>query len=629
MGVILESILNRLSVAALAVATLVACASPAGAATPGSTGLRLQLPNHQQYTLTSPGDLPKLTQDLDQLIHGGERFLAQRKADRKQQRTETPLAEMSRAQLRSYHAEPLDLPTGNELRGLRELQSLCLRLTAASAPDERTNTMRLMVETARSLENLHRQPVPERVEVALIPFLFFDYLHRPVGKGTTIAANLRPPSGNEDASRIDPPASRFWTRPPPIAQANLFSGPGRGDRPDYERVLWEYDEPKTGFGSNPGFKLKHGALELKVKFGELHSEAFTVRVFHALGYNVEQTDYARSLQIRYDRRLFREFHLRKEMGMRFHFLGIVPTGRVALQKRHDPFQFIAEAVLKDGTRLTGPELKRRLLRDPERRHPEDDPANFDPTFEAAIAHLVTRAANVQVREAGAQNLGSWEFGGLGHEHLRELRGVALLAAWLGWPDARFDNTRIKVVTTGATTELKHYFSDLGGGLGKGGGVFSWRSDQPNLFDWTFTQPARRQGNGQMTIPFRIVNYRPIDRTPAFKEMTLDDARWMARMIGQFTEEQIVHGLVASGWDSAAVRLLTEKLLSRRDAMIKDLELAGEIPLLRPDGPRKQLSYDPATDGPAVVKLPTGQTISAPVSDQKVVAGRRVRQPGLP
>jgi hypothetical protein len=108
-------------------------------------------------------------------------------------------------------------------------------------------------------------------------------------------------------------------------------------------------------------------------------------------------------------------------------------------------------------------------------------------------------------------------------------------------------------------------------------------------------------------------------------MTFDDARWMARMIGQFTEEQIIQGLIASGWDSAAVRLLTEKLVSRRDQMIKDLELTSEIPPLRPQGARRNISYDPSTDGLIVTTLADGQKITTSVSDQKVVAGCLVGQ----
>ncbi len=607
------SCFSRFRLPALAVAALFALVPRAETASPDSAGFSLELPNHQRYTLTVPADSLRLAPDLDQLIRDEEEYLAQRKAERKKLRAETPLAEMSPAQLKSYHAEPMVLPTNNELRGLRTLQVLARQLDAATTPDERTNTLRLMVEIARSLENLHCPPIPARVEVGLIPFLFLDYLHRPVGRGTTVAANLQPPPGSTDASRTDPPDSTFWRKPAAIAQADLFHCLGRGGWPDYAQVLWEYDEPKTSFGANPGFTLKSGRVELKAKFGEVHSEPFTVRIFHALGYNVEQTDYAPSLRIKYDRRLFREFHQRKELDLEFRVLAVVPVLHLALQRRHDPFQFITEAVLKDGTRLTGQALKARLLLDPKRAQPEDDPANFDRAFEATIAHLVTREANVQVRDPGAQNLGPWRFGGLGHEHLRELRGVALLAAWLGWTDTRCDNTRIKVVTTGAATEVKHYFSDLGGGLGKGAGLFSWQSDAPNLFDWTFTTPPRRVDQGRLTIPFRIVNYRPIDRTPAFKEMTTDDARWMARLIAQLTEAQLIQGLIASGWDDAEVRLLTEKLLSRRDRMIQDLGLAAEIPPLRPEGARRNLAYDPVE----------GSTKGGRPMSQKIVAGRIV------
>ena len=611
----------------LAGATLFAFVPIAVQAAADAKSLRLNLPDHRGYDLTAPDELPKLARNLDQLVHDEEQFLAARKAERKDLRAQTPLAEMSHTELKNYFDEPLDLPTGNELRGLRELQTLLAQLRQAPDPPARTNTMRLMLETARSLENLRRTPIPTRVEVTLMPFLFYEYLHRPIGKGTTVAANIPLQPDASDSSRMDPSDSTFWTKPPAIAQADLFHCFGRSDWPDYEQIQWEYEEPKTSFGSNPGFKLKHGELELKAKFGELHSETFAVRIFHALGYNVEQTDHAPSLRIKYDRRLLREFHLRKELALHFQILGVIPAGHVSVQKHYDPFQFITEAVLKDGSRLTGSELKQRLLHDPGHEHLEDDPTNFDRTFEAQIDHLVTSEANVQLRDATVQNLGSWDFGGLGHEHLRELRGVALLAAWLGWTDARFDNTRIKLVKTGETVELKHYFSDLGGGLGKSSGVFSWQSDRPNLFAWTCTTPPREQGKGRMTIPFRIVNYRPIDQVPAFKEMTLDDARWMARMIGQLTEQQIIQALIGSGWDSAEVRLLTEKLISRRDHIIQDFGLTGEIALLRPRGVRRDFSYDPMTDGAIETTLANGQKISAPVSDQRVVAGSVVRLGG--
>jgi hypothetical protein len=231
--------------------------------------------------------------------------------------------------------------------------------------------------------------------------------------------------------------------------------------------------------------------------------------------------------------------------------------------------------MKDGERISGIELKLRLFRDSRRRHPEDSPTNFRPEVEARIDHLITVAANVQIKDEKAQSIGPWDFGQLGHENLRELRGAGLLAAWLGWFDSRFENTRLKVVETDDGKELRHCFSDLGGGLGEGSSFFSPRGERPDRFTSSFTKSA----NGGRK--FRIVGFKPIERTAAFEEMTFDDARWMARFIGQLSEEQISQALVASGFDSTQVTLYTGKLLSRRDQMIRDLGLAGEIGLLRP------------------------------------------------
>src|SRR6266496_434725 len=128
----------------------------------------------------------------------------------------------------------------------------------------------------------------------------------------------------------------------------------------------------------------------------------------------------------------------------------------------------------------------------------------------------------------------------------------------------------------------------------------------------------------MTTPFRVVHFRPIVATPAFHEMTVEDARWMARLIGQLTEEQIRAALIASGYDATEVKLYQEKLVSRRDQMVRDLKLTDEIPLLRTTAPDRQFSYDPPVDGPMHVVLPAGETVYARPSRQTVQRGRLVR-----
>jgi hypothetical protein len=254
----------------------------------------------------------------------------------------------------------------------------------------------------------------------------------------------------------------------------------------------------------------------------------------------------------------------------------MPVHTINLQKRYDPFAFIAHAVLHDGTQLSGVALKRFLLRDTEMEFPEDDPGNFRTENEPQVAYLVTTEANVQLANTPWKAIGPWGFDELGHEDRRELRGAGLLASWLGWYDSRFENTRLKVCETNGQLQFAHFFNDLGGGMGKAVGVISRPMERPELFPWTFTSARKVQGKGRMTIPFRIRHFEPIQDTAAFKQMTMDDARWMARLIAQLTEQQIVQALRVSGFPPEHVRIFAEKLISRRDRMIGDLELDAEI-----------------------------------------------------
>ena len=93
----------------------------------------------------------------------------------------------------------------------------------------------------------------------------------------------------------------------------------------------------------------------------------------------------------------------------------------------------------------------------------------------------------------------------------------------------------------------------------------------------------------MTTPFRVVNYQTLVPCPAFRAMTVDDARWMARLIGQLTETQLRDALEASGYTGDEARLYLDKLVHRRDRMIRDLKLDNEIPLLRPGTMRDEKS----------------------------------------
>src|SRR5207244_12484108 len=115
-------------------------------------------------------------------------------------------------------------------------------------------------------------------------------------------------------------------------------------------------------------------------------------------------------------------------------------------------------------------------------------------------------------------------------------------------------------------------------------------------------------------------YQPIFGNDAFRDMTMDDARWLARLIAQLTEDQIRQALIAAGYTSAEVRLYTDKLVSRRDRMIQDLGLANEIPPLRPQGIAHSFDYDPKKDGPIAARAADGSELH-PLDSRALVVRR--------
>jgi len=561
---------------------------------------------------------PQWSTNLTQLAELSDRAAS---TEKKQSKAEKKLTRDSSKNLENLPtAELKKVFTENDAKHDARAYAAIGRLAReALQTNDAPNRILQIREIQASLRNAAVPPVPEKLGIFTSWIFFFKNLSGSIARGHTPATNLAvplPPAS--DSGRVDPAASTFWSRPKAIAEEDLYAGFGRTLFPRLENLLCDYSAPKTSSGTHGGFDVEYNGERYKIKFGDLNSEPFTARIFHALGFHVDPTDFAGQVQVHYSRRLLREFHLRKPLAMKITPLGI-HVGTVQLQSHYDPFAFITSAVFNDGRQISGMALKQMLFKNPSLSHPEDLPENFLTNVEAELDYLVTTPANIQPRDGPTQSIGSWDFGQLGHENLRELRGAGLLAAWLGWFDSRADNTKLRLVRDADDVQLLHFFSDLGGGMGAGTGLFSPHGENPHEFTWTFTSPEVVRGPGRMTTPFRIRDFKPTVPTPAFAEMTADDARWMARLIGQLTENQLRAALIASGYDNAEARLYLEKLFNRRDRMIIDLGLQQEVPLLRPRPLNPKFSYDPAIDGPFTATV-NGLTVSARKSGKVIVRG---------
>jgi hypothetical protein len=452
-------------------------------------------------------------------------------------------------------------------RGLEEIERLAKAALAHPSPPERERLEIDLVETVLAVNNLERPTIPRHFDAFMAPVALLQ-LHRPVGVGSKPASNLQPGPG-DDLSQRDPLPSSFWSPPAGVAARDLYIGFGRSGLPRITERLCHYSAPKETSGMNAGFEVDCDGERVKLKFGEVSSEPLVTRMFWALGFHADPTDYAAGVKVAYDRRIFTEFNSRQPIRTTFTVFWFIPIYSMDLQRPKDPFNYVVAAVLRDGRRWSGSELKQHLMTG----------TNFQPAVEAQIDYIVTTPANVQVKDPQVKSIGPWDYGQLDHADRREVRGAGLLAAWLGFYDTRFDNTKLRLVGPKKHPHLEHYFSDLGGGLGRTAGFLAWHGEDVNAFPWSFTAPPLDQGKGRLARPLRIVGYTPDVRTPAFAAMTIDDARWMARWIGQLGAGQITQALTASGYDAATTRLYAQKLISRRNRMMVDLGLSAEFPPL--------------------------------------------------
>lgn len=539
------------------------------------------------------------------------------KAEKKHARRDDDLKNLPTEELRTRLTDDSSKYDSRAAATIARLISQLSKTPDPAAREERISDIR---EVQASIREGREPLVPKSLGVFSSWVFLFKNMSSGIARGSVPATDL--PDATQpgsDLGRIDPLPSTFWKRPAAISSQDLFAGFARDQLPHFDEAVYNYNAPKVSSGTHAGFDVELKGQRYKIKFGEVNSEPFTARLFYALGYNVDPTDYAPLVKVRYNRRMLREFHLRRPLPMRIAPFGL-RLWTVQLQQHYDPFNFITTAVLKNGRQVSGMALKQMLFKNLNMPHPEESPANFRPEVEADLDYLVMAPANVQPRDTPTQSIGSWEFGGLNHENRRELRGAGLLAGWLGYFDSRPDNTKLRIKRESDDVQLEHFISDLGGGMGQGTGWFSPHGENPNDFTWTFTKAPIVRGRSEMTTPFRITHFRPVVPTPAFDAMTVDDARWMARLIGKLTEDQLRAALVASGYDNAEARLYLEKLISRRDRMVSDLGLGNEIPPLRPNGQPRKFSYTPVINGPFQTVC-NGSIVQARASSAVIVDGK--------
>ena len=346
---------------------------------------------------------PQSQTNLNELAALADRAAAiekqEAKAEKKLARDSGDLKNASTAELRRRFTED---SAKHNARAFAAIGRLAQKAPRADDAAIRSASAAEILEIQAGLRASVKPAVPEKLGVFTSWIFFFENRAGTIGRGDTPAANTTDSSSGGE--RSDPRPSTFWTRPVAISREDLYSGFGRVQFPHLETSLCNYDAPKTSSGTHAGFDVECNGERFKIKFGELNSEPFTARIFDALGYHVDPTDFAPKIRVQYDRRMLREFHLRKPLDMQVTPLGI-HVSTIHLQQHFDPFAFITTAVFKDGRTIRGTALKQMLFFHPNLSHPEDSPDNFRTNVETDLDYLVMAPANIQPRDGPTQSIG--------------------------------------------------------------------------------------------------------------------------------------------------------------------------------------------------------------------------------
>lgn len=176
-----------------------------------------------------------------------------------------------------------------------------------------------------------------------------------------------------------------------------------------------------------------------------------------------------------------------------------------------------------------------------------------------------------------------------HEHRRELRGLKVLAAWLGHTDMKMDNTLDMYVTENDTHFLRHYLLDFGEALGahqaeKGRledgyeNVWDWEAQSKSLVSlglwkrpWEDQKQTRWPAIGAFSAEWfepdlwkEAYPFRP------FSEADAADLYWGAKQVVRFSRPMI-EAIVAEAQlsDPAAAKYLVEALVGRQRKIGRD------------------------------------------------------------
>ena len=340
----------------------------------------------------------------------------------------------------------------------------------------------------------------------------------------------------EDLSKYNPgPDSKLWQDPGDISNIDVKEYIGNNEAPMFAGIDVKF--PTTNGATFDGVRMtqSHPKLDLKykdadgkkqkakIKFGpETHAQVTVHALASLLGFHADPIKTVKKFRIDMDdsteeemRRDWAQFFLTKKVGMT-KWYSVDTFG-----------EFV------DGDR----------------------------TYLAKEGALTARPKEI-VR------VGGWQFDDHGHDSYREVRAMQMFNIWVNNSDAKgFANNKLalkKTPQSDGTTKIEtfQFQHDLGHSFGH------LIISKLNAYPWKMIK-----NNKKDYVTFKYGTFKV---SHAEEAITYADAKWFARLVAQLTPKQIQDAVDLGGWSPDANKMVFAKLMSRRNDMVINFDLEGEV-----------------------------------------------------
>ena len=144
---------------------------------------------------------------------------------------------------------------------------------------------------------------------------------------------------------------------------------------------------------------------------------------------------------------------------------------------------------------------------------------------------------------------------------KELKGLIVMMALVNNWDLKDDNNKLIYVpgTDGAQGETQYIISDLGATFGKTGGFMSRSRNDPE--DYAKSKFIEGVEGGRVKFAYSGKN------SGLFKDITVEDARWIGGLLSRLSEEQLADAFRAGNFTQEEVRLLVTATRARINQLV--------------------------------------------------------------